>query len=166
MKAIARNLGGLHEAWLESGVFGWLLVFVWLMYPVGVASIYWPSDVLGFHAWLQGLVVPHYATMRMLIVGEIFALLSLAILSLLQLCIVVMIYRRAQFYVQLWPLATFLVGVIGNGVWWLWTGHLDPFGALFGMSPIVATVACQGVCERLGAKFVFGDNRPQYEPEF
>jgi hypothetical protein len=44
MNAIARYLGGLLEAWHASGVFGYLLVAVWLLYPVTVVTAFHPSD--------------------------------------------------------------------------------------------------------------------------
>ncbi len=167
MNAIARYLGGLQEAWQESGVFGWLLVGVWMLYPVAVVTAYHPGDAVGFQAWLQGLAIPDFASNRMLVTGEVVALLSLAALSLFQFGVIVLIYRRAQFFVQLWPLGAVLLGVIGNGVWWMWKGYFDPFGALAGLTPVVAAVVCQGVCEQLGANFVFGPGaKPQYEPGF
>ena len=64
--------------------------------------------------------------------------MALVTLSLLQLGIVTMIYRRAQFFVQLWPLAVFLVGGIANGIWWLRTGYFDPGGAMAGLTPLMA----------------------------
>jgi hypothetical protein len=164
MNPIGRYLGGLQEAWQESGVLGWLLVAVWVLYPVAVVTVYHPADAVGFQAWLQGLAIPHFATTRMLLAGEAEALLALAALSLLQLGIIVLIYRRAQFFVQLWPHATFLIGGIANGIWWLRTGYFDPSGAMAGLTPVVAVVVCHGVCERLGANFVFGPgSKPPYE---
>ena len=157
-------LEGLHAAWLESGVFGYLLVLVWLLYPVGVVTAFHPVDAVGFHAWLQGVAIPRVVTRRQWNVGEGEALLALAVLSGSQLGLVTLIYRRAQFFVQLWPLATFLVGGIANGIWWLKTGYFDPAGAMAGLTPLVAAVVCHGVCERLGGNFVFGPGRkPHFE---
>ncbi len=167
MNAIARYLGGLLEAWQVSGLFGWLLVLVWLVYPVSVATVMHPADAVGFQAWLEGLAIPRFMTQRMLMAGEGTAILSLAALSLLQVGLVTLIYRRAQFFVQLWPLATFLIGVIANGIWWLRTGYFDPGGAVAGLMPLVWMVACHGICERLGGNFVFGPGpKPQYEPGY
>jgi hypothetical protein len=46
-------------------------------------------------------------------------------------------------------------------------GYFDPIGALAGLTPLVAAVVCHGVCERLGANFVFGPGeKPQFEPEY
>jgi hypothetical protein len=155
---------GLHAAWMESGVLGYLLVLVWLLYPVAVVTVFHPADAVGFQAWMQGAVIPRFMTSQMLYAGEAVALLALAALSLLQFGVIVLIYRRVQFYVQLWPLAVFLVGGIANGVWWLRTGYFDPVGAMAGLTPLVAAVACQGICERLGGDFVFGPGaKPQYQ---
>jgi hypothetical protein len=162
-----KYLRSLHAAWLESGIFGYLLVMVWLLYPAAVVTVFHPADAVGFQAWLQGVAIPHFMTSRMLYAGEAVALLSLAVLSLFQVGLVVLIYRRAQFFVQLWPLAVFLVGGIANGIWWLRTGYFDPAGALAGLTPLVAAVVCHGVCERLGGNFVFGPGaKPHYEDEW
>jgi hypothetical protein len=167
MNPLGRYLGGLLEAWQESGVFGYVLVAVWLLYPVAVVTVIHPSDSVGFQAWLQGQAIPRWMTDRMLIAGEASAALALAMLSLLQLGLVTMIYRRAQFFVQLWPLALFLVGGIANGIWYWRTGYFDPGGAMAGLSPLLAVIVCHGVCERLGANFVFGPGaKPQFEPGF
>jgi hypothetical protein len=148
MNALGRYVGGLYEAWLMSGVWGYLLVGVWLVYPVAVATAFHPAD-------------------QMLVAGEGWAVLTLAVLTLIQLGLVILIYRSVQYYVRLWPLALFLVGVIANGVWYLRTGCFDPSGALTGLSPVIAAIVCYGVCERLGANFVFGPGpKPEYETAF
>jgi hypothetical protein len=163
MNAIARYLGGLLDAWQASGVLGYLLVAVWLLYPVAVVTVFHPSDAVGFQLWLEGFVVPHAMSGQALFAGGAAAVLALAVLSLFQFVLVTLVYRRAGFYVQLWPLATFLVGFIANGIWWLRTGYFDPAGAIAGLTPLVAAVVCHGVCERLGGNFVFGPNKPQYQ---
>jgi hypothetical protein len=159
-----RYLRALHAAWLESGILGYLLMMVWLLYPVAVVTVFHPADAVGFQAWLQGVAIPRFMTSRMLYAGEAAALLALAVLSLFQLGLIVLIYRRAQFFVQLWPLAVCLVGGLANGIWWLRTGYFDPMGALAGLTPLVAAVVCHGVCERLGGNFVFGPGeKPHFE---
>ena len=165
--ALARYLGGLLEAWQVSGVLGYLLVGVWLLYPVAVATVFHPADAVGFQAWLQGAAIPRWMTHQMLLAGEGWAVLTLAGLSLIQLCLVTVIYRICRFFVQFWPLALFLVGGIANGLWYLRTGYFDPGGAMAGLSPLLAAIVCHGVCERLGADFVFGPGpKPEYEPAF
>src|SRR5271170_1296398 len=58
MNALARYLGGLLEAWQVSGVLGYLLIGVWLLYPVAIATVFHPADAVGFQAWLQGAAIP------------------------------------------------------------------------------------------------------------
>jgi hypothetical protein len=159
---IGRYLGGLLEAWNVSGILGYLLVLTWLLFPVAVVSVYHPSDAVGFQLWLQGFAVPHSMTTRALNAGELAAFVGLGVLGLVQYQLVVFIYRRTQFFVQFWPLALFLVGFIANGLWWLKTGYFDPGGAMAGLTPVLAAIICHGVCERLGADFVFGKDKPQY----
>src|SRR4051794_477380 len=102
MTKIGKYIGGVLEVGRVSGPFGLLLIVLWAALPVGVVTIYHPEDAVGFHAWLQGLAIPEFLNTRQLIAGEIYALLSLVILFLLHLGTVTLIYRRAQFYVQLW----------------------------------------------------------------
>lgn len=161
---IGRYFGGLYEAWQASGVLGYLLVAIWLLYPVSVVTVFHPSDAVGFQLWLQGFVVPSAMTDQALNAGLAVAVLALATLSLFQWVVVTLIYRRAQFYVRLWPLAAFLVGGIANGIWWLEKGYFDPWGAMAGLTPLIAAIVCHGVCERLGGDFVFGPDKPQFEP--
>lgn len=148
--------GRVYETWLCSGPLGYLMVLVWLLYPVAIVTIYHPVDAIGFQAWLQGLEIPRYMTHRMLNVGLSEALLALAALMLCHLVIVTLIFRRSQLFVQLWPLAAFLVGGIANGIWCWRTGYFDPTGAMAGLTPVLAAIVCHGVCERLGSSFIFG----------
>jgi hypothetical protein len=160
---IAKYLGGLQETWSVSGILGYLLVATWLLFPVAVVTVYHPSDAVGFQLWLQGFAVPNSMTKTALNAGFLAALFFVAVLGLVQYQLIVLIYRRAQFVVHFWPLALFLVGGIANGLWWLKTGYFDPAGAMAGLSPVLAAVICHGVCEKLGAEFVFGKDKPQYE---
>ena len=156
MNGIDDYLEGLCAAWLEGGIFSYLLVAVWLLVPVAFVTVVHPSDAVGFQLWLQGFVVPSFMSSRALNAGEGVALVALTMLFLLQLGIVTLIYRRAQFFVQLWPLAGILVAIIGNGAWWIAKGYFDPMGALAGCMPLVAAVAAHAICEQLGGNFVFG----------
>jgi hypothetical protein len=135
------------------------------MYPTAVVSILHPGDIIGFNAWLQGLEIPQSMTTGMLIMGVLLALLYVAVLSLLQLVLVVMVYRRARFYTELFPV-TILVACLGAAIWWIWTGYFDLLGALTWAVVIATTVACEQMCQRLGAEFVFGADRPDYDPEY
>jgi hypothetical protein len=156
-------LEGLAAAWLESGPFGFLLVVVWLLFPVAFVTCFHPADAVGFQLWLQGFVVPSVMSSQAMNAGEAVALLALGVLFLLQLGIITMIYHRAQFFIQLWPLGLFLIGFIGNGIWWMAKGYFDPMGAIAGLMPLVAAVVSQGICERLGGNFVFGSGaKPAY----
>ena len=121
-------LGRVYDVWLCSGVLGFLMVIVWLLYPVATVTIYHPAGAIGFQAWLQGMVIPHVhdLTDRQLNVGLGEALVALAVLVLIHLVLVTLIYHRAQMFVQFWPFAVFLVGGIANGLWWWRTGHWDP----------------------------------------
>jgi hypothetical protein len=163
MNGLGNYLGGLRGAWASSGMFGYLLVGVWLLYPTAFVTVWHPSDAVGFQLWLQGFAVPRYMTPRALYAGEAAALVALGMLSLAQYNIIQVIYSRAGFFVQLWPLATFLVGGIANGVWWLRTGHFDPEGALAGLMPLVAAVVSHGICERGAGNFVFGSDKPEFQ---
>jgi hypothetical protein len=164
---VRNQLRDLHAAWLESGIYGYLLVAVWLLYPVAVVTVFHPADAVGFQAWLQGVAIPRIVTKRMLNVGAGEAVLALTVLSLLQLGLVTLIYRRAQFFVQLWPLAVVLVGGIANGAWWLKTGYFDPWGAMAGLTPVFAAIGCHALCERLGGNFVFGPGKkPSFDDGF
>ncbi len=156
MLALDDYIGRLHETWNRSGIFGWLLVLTWLLYPVAVVTVFHTSDAIGLQAWLQGIAIPRLVTRRMWNVGIGEAVFALAMLSLIQLVLVVLIYRRTKIRVHLWPLAALLVGGISNGVWWLKTGTFDPSGAMAGLSPVIAAVIWHGVSERLGDEFVFG----------
>ena len=100
----------------------------------------------------------------MLKAGEICALMALIGLSLLIFGLTVLLYHRAGFFVQLWPLAGLLLGVFGNAGWWIGKGFFDGQGAVIGWSPLVLMGLAYVVCQRMGADFVFGKgNRPARE---
>ncbi len=69
-------------------------------------------------------------------------------------------YRRAALAGQwvcmptLWPIAAIATGVIGNMVWWIWTGYFDAVGYFIGFSSAGGTIVCELICELLGRKFV------------
>jgi hypothetical protein len=151
--------GRLYATWEISGALGYLLVIIWLLYPVSIATILHPADAIGFQAWLQGLDIPRYLTQRAVDTGFLEALLALCILFMFHLVIVTLIYRKTQIMVHFWPLALILVGIIANSIWWLVKGYFDPAGAMTGLTPVALAIAAHGVAERLGADFVFGKNR-------
>jgi hypothetical protein len=166
MNKIGNYLGGLSVAAQESGIFGILLIVVWLAYPTAFVTVWHPEDAVGFQLWLQGFAVPHFMSRQALLAGEGAAVVALAVLSLAQYNIIQMIYRRCGFYVRLWPLAAFLVGFVANGIWFWRTGYFDFWGAMAGLSPVVAAIVSHGICERGAGNFVFGSDKPQYEGGF
>jgi hypothetical protein len=158
---MGRYYGDVREAFARAGFVGWLLAASWLLYPVAIQTVLHPSDAIGLQYWLQGQPVPHFFTVAMLRAGEITALIGLVVLSLFVLGLTVLFYRRADYMVWLWPLAGLLLGVAGNGGWWISKGFFDGPGALAGWAPLALMVIGEGVCERMGADFVFGKgNRP------
>jgi hypothetical protein len=146
-RLIGRHLGAPFAMLARAGVLGWILVAIWLMYPFAVQTVIHPGDAVGFQQWIQG-----------------FALIVLAGLSLLQLGVLVLIYRRVQFAFSIWLLALLLIGGIANMIWWMRTGYFDLAGALAGLTPLALVVGCEAACEKLGMDFVFGKGRrPHYE---
>jgi hypothetical protein len=134
----------------------WLLVGIWLVYPVAVQTVLHPSDAVGFQDWLQGLTVPHEFTRRMLMAGELSALFGLVGLSLGMFVATIMLYRKAGFWFRLWPLVGLVSGFFGNLGWWIHKGYFDPVGALAGLAPLSLAVMIFALCDKLGRDFVFG----------
>jgi hypothetical protein len=166
MEKKAEYLGKLVELWSASGVFGPLFLLICAAFPYAVVGMYYPSDVLEFHASLQGMTMPQTVTLGMKTIGIVYAFLYLVALSLLQLIILVMIFHRAMFFIPLYPVSI-AVAMISNAIWWLWTGYFDLFGALAAFSVMGITVMCHSICLKMGADFIFGtDNRPEYPQEY
>jgi hypothetical protein len=158
-----RHFGAPFVMLRQGGVLSWILVAIWGLYPFAVQTVIHPTDAVGFQAWVQGLPISRYVTHQALIAGEVTAIIALVGLSLLQLGVLVLIYRRLQFSFSVWLLALLLIGGVANGIWYLGTGYFDLQGALAGLTPLVLVVVCEGVCERLGQDFVFGKGvRPHY----
>jgi hypothetical protein len=170
--ATARTRGGmllsLSNTELSTGggmILTGAILVGWLVYPTALVTVVFPSDAIAFEYWMQGQPVPRIFTPQMLIAGEMTALTVLVGLSLFLLGTVVLFYRRVRFSVSIWPLAGVLVGLLGNGTWWVGTWHFDLLGALAGLTPLVITVGCELVCEEWGQDFVFGPgNRPRFYP--
>jgi hypothetical protein len=147
----------------DAGILGFILICIWLVYPVAVQTVIHPTDAVGFQAYIQGLPIAQEVTRQVMIYGELSALFMLAFLTLLQFLVLLFIYRRVQYTFSTWLVALILIGGIANGVWWLRTGYFDPWGAFAGLMPLIAMVGLQGVLERLGQDFVFGKGvRPHY----
>jgi hypothetical protein len=163
--AVGDYYGALVVGFRRAKFVGFMIVAMWMAYPTAVQTVIFPFDAINFMAWIQGQPVRHVATSQALLAGEFTALLGLLCLSLFQLGAMVVFYRRAQFAVTVWPLAVVLIGFIDNGIWWQATGHFDLEGALAGFTPMVLSVVCQGLCERMSKDFVFGPgNRPLFQP--
>jgi hypothetical protein len=153
--------GHAKEAFTVGGWRGWWLIATWLSYPVCVATVLHPSDVIGFQDWMQGLAVPHEFTSQQQWAGELSALFALASFSLSMFMATVLLYRKAGFWFRLWPLVAVVVGLCGNIGWWIAKQHFDPVGALLGLAPLSLSVLIFAVCEKQGREFVFGkDAKP------
>jgi len=162
MEAIGKYWGDLRIAAGEAGFLTWILVAGWLVFPVAVQTVFYPSDAIGFGYWLQHQPVPRFYTMDTVATGEIKALAALAGLILVMLVVTALFYYRAGFWVKLWPVPGLLVGVFVNAAWWIDKGFFDRPGALAGLSVLALTVFCESICERFGADLVFGKgNRPR-----
>ena len=160
---VGRHIGAPFHMLRNGGVLSFLLVVIWFLYPFVVQTLIHPTDAVGFQAWIQGLPISRMVSAQSVFAGAITTFIVLVALSLLQLGVLVLLYRRLQYSFSVWFLALLLIGVFANGLWWLRTGYFDLAGALAGLTPLVIVVVCEGVCEKLGQDFVFGkDVRPHY----
>lgn len=153
---IGTVIGGTVWALIKCPVLMGLLVLTWLIFPFGISSLLFPSDVIGFQDWMQGQPVRQFFTPQSLQAGFLTALLLLGLMCLIQLNLTTLIYRKVNSFATFWPFAILLIGGLANGIWWLRTGYFDVTGALVGCTPFVTSVAWQMVCEKLGGRFVFG----------
>jgi hypothetical protein len=145
----------------RAGILKWFMVGSWFAVPFLAKMIAHPMHAAGFWYWVNGQHVPHYFTSAEITRGELSAVVALVAVCFVYVVVTTLFYRRAGFYAPLWPFAALLVGIVGNGSWWLYTGTFDTTGALAGFMPMVLAGVAAGVCEKLGANFVFGkDNRP------
>jgi hypothetical protein len=151
----------------RAGVLKFFLVAAWFVVPFLAQMIQHPTHAAGFFFyWLQGQPVPRYFGSAEVTRAEFMALGALAAVVFVYLVVTTLIYRRAQFYVPLWPFAALLIGVVGNAGWWFGTGTWDTAGALAGFFPAALAGIASAVCEKLGADFVFGKgNRPAFDEE-
>ena len=150
----------------RAGLLKWLIVTCWFLVPVLGQTIMHPNDAAGFWYWLNGQHQPRFYSSQEVVRGEFTAVLSLGAVIFVYLVAVTLFYRRAQYFLALWWLAAILVGVVGNSAWLFGTGYWDSTGALAGFFPAAMAGIATGVCERLGANFVFGEgNRPAFTDE-
>jgi len=148
----------------RAGHLKWLIVASWFLVPVLAETIMHPTDAAGFWYWLNSLSLPQYYFWHEIVRGEFTTLLVLGAVIFIYLVAVTLFYRRAQFFVPLWPLAALLVGGLGNAAWFFGTGVWDSAGAMAGFMPAALAGLASVVCERLGADFVFGPgNRPAFD---
>lgn len=94
--ACYRNLISEDGRWRASG---WLLMIGgalgWWLFPIAIATVFHPSDVIRCQAALLGLPQPHLFTAQQLVLGFVAAVFALAALIVGQLCGAVLFYGRA-----------------------------------------------------------------------
>jgi hypothetical protein len=164
MEAVGKYYGNLRVACGRAKLLVSVLIAGWLSWPVSVATMFHPTDAIGFQFWLQREPVPRFYTWHQATAGVIDASVTLGCISIVMLGATVLFYRRAKFMVKLWPVPAVLIGGVASAGWWLYSGFLDKPGVLFGLSALAFTVICEAVCEHLGADFVFGKGvRPKRE---
>jgi hypothetical protein len=150
----------------RAGILKWLIIVCWFLVPVLGQTIMHPTDAAGFWYWLNSQHPPRFYSSQEVVRGEFTAVLALGAVIFVYLVAITLFYRRAQYFLALWPIAALLVGVIGNAGWWFGTGYWDSSGALAGWFPAAMAGIGTAVCERLGANFVFGEgNRPAFTDE-
>jgi hypothetical protein len=153
--------GQLHVAAARAGLPGSVVAISWLALPFAIQTILHPVDALRAQYRLQGQPLPEFLTAQQITAGCIEAVIALAVICLVSLVCTVLFYRKAKITgariacPALWPLAA-LVGLLGNGGWFYWTGAFDTAGCVVGMSATALTVAGELLCNKLGREFVFG----------
>jgi hypothetical protein len=150
--------GDLEAAFRDAGAYTWLMLAVWTVFPFMVRMVLSPDTAVLILMRLQGL---HPAVMPPASLGgELFAILMLATLCVGQFFFSVVFYRRvfrsAGYTVPLFPVAGVMIGIIGNGLWWYFTGAFDPIGALIGFSSVALTVGCEILIDGRARNMAFG----------
>jgi hypothetical protein len=156
MQQLGNAIGGFVSAFAKCPVLTTLLVITWFVFPFAAACLLFPSDIIGFQDWMQGVPVRRYFTQQSLQAGFLTALAVIALMAIIQLNLTTLIYRKVNRFATFWPFAILLIAGVANGIWWLRTGYFDVTGALIGCTPFLTTIAWQMVCEKLGGRFVFG----------
>jgi hypothetical protein len=162
MLNLGKNLRALLTALSRSGRVKWALFAVWFFYPTVAASTWHWQDTAGLAWYVRGLLVPRVfdpADMQRAWIAIVALWLVLIIVTFL---LTTAFYRATQIKCPLWVVALLMVGIVDNGVWWFAKGYFDPYGAAFGMVPVVIMAVMQRVCDRLGQAVVFGDDVPAY----
>jgi hypothetical protein len=160
--------GQLHYAEAHSRPWLWLVALGWCACPFFIrTAVMNPSDTIWLQDLLQGAPVPHWFTAQQNMAGEFWAVIALAVLILLQLCMTVMFYRRSALDMGtvatpvLWPLAALLPGLLGNAAWYAWSGNFDLQGCLIGLSPTWLAFGGELIINRLGKNFIYGTMKNQ-----
>jgi hypothetical protein len=164
VEAIGKYCDNFLAACGRAKLWTSVLLIGWLLFPVGIQTVFNPTDAIGFQTLIQHQPIRRFYTWRMAEAGEFDATFALVTLSLLMLWATVLFFRRTQYFVKLFPVAGLLAGIIANGLWWFDKGFFDQTGALAGLAPLALMVSCEAACEHFGADFVFGKgNRPSRE---
>jgi hypothetical protein len=152
----------LQVAAVRAGWVVWLVAAGWIAFPFALGNLLHPGDVINWHYILQGEHPHQVLTAQQMGVGFVEAVFELGILLLVQLVGIVLFYRRAQVYgarvatPALWPAAALLPGVVGNGLFFVFTREFDVTGFVIGLAPMALTFAAERLCEQLGRDFVLG----------
>lgn len=160
----------LHVASSRASPYAAAVALGWLAFPFVLQTVLHPTDAIWLQLKLQGFPV-HRFTAQDAGSGLVISIFALVCLVLAQMIWTVLFYRRANMQgasvatPALWPMAA-LFGLIGNGVWWWWTGYFDPNGGLVGWSSAALTLAAELVCNKLGRKFVLGSAQKAAVPFF
>lgn len=155
-ETIGDYFGDLHAACSRAKLLVVVMIAGWLSWPVAVATVFHPTQAIGFQFWMQSEPVPRFYTWSQATAGTIDAAIGLFGVTIVMLGATVLFYRSAKFWVKLWPMPAVLIGVIGNAGWWIDKAFFDRPGVLLGFSAVALALFCEAVCEHLGADFVFG----------
>ena len=160
MQQLGNAIGGFVLAFAKCPVLTTLLVITWFVFPFAAACLLFPSDIIGFQDWMQGVPVRRYFTQQSLQAGFLTALVVIGLMAIIQLNLTTLIYRKVN---RVRDVLAFRRSpdrrrrqrnlVAANRLF-------DVTGALIGCTPFLTTIAWQMVCEKLGGRFVFG---PGYE---
>jgi hypothetical protein len=153
--------GNVEGSFRSAKEFTWLMLAGWIAFPFVVQTCLHPADAALVMMRMQGMPHPEFEP-RASIGAEIFALIMLATLCVSHFFVSVMFYRRAGRVVPMWPVAGVLLGIVGNGLWWYFTGAFDPVGALVGCVAVAVTVGCETLIDGRARNMAFGGANAGY----
>lgn len=163
MPDFARRAGDYHSnvegSFRSAGAYTWLMLAGWCAFPFSARMVVSPDTAVLVLMRLQGQ--PHPAVMPAgTLGGVVFALIMLATLCVGHFFVSVVFYRRAgrraSRVTPLWPVAGVLLGIIGNGLWWYFTGAFDPQGAVLGFVAAFLTAGCEILIDGPARNMAFG----------